>query len=323
MQWKLQTPFCTFISCPYCCSKVNLQHWFLAAGQNRYSSSVHGLLLTWSFHPSRCLGVATVMSWVFFPALNESFLWARLKSKISPDWQPLCSKLWDRNLAWWGSDKTLLCFLFFLCSNHHDPERYHSGILVSLWLGLHHPAHQHIDPWRVHTQHTLNAAVYAKPCGSRHLFKKKYEGYDDIRDNGDIGLCAWRDRSVHVNALHGLVTTSRETRVNVACVSTIGRKPQTPLWHTELGSCCTSQQNRKFLVSSAAYSNSLYHPTSAYVHTNTLTHTNQVVTCLHQSASGITAGLNRILVWEINTMYLEILWIMMYCIVKIMYYVTF
>lgn len=41
---------------------------------------------------------------------------------------------------------------------------------------------------------------------------------------------------------------------------------------TKLGSCCRSQQNRKFLVSSAAFSNSLHHATSAYLYAHTYTH---------------------------------------------------
>ena len=43
-----------------------------------------------------------------------------------------------------GVHKTSLRFLF-LCSNHHDPEHHHSGILVTLWLGLRQAAQLRTD----------------------------------------------------------------------------------------------------------------------------------------------------------------------------------
>ena len=42
-----------------------------------------------------------------------------------------------------------LCVCHSLCSNHHDPEYHHSGILVTLWFSLH---TRYIVIWKILTE---------------------------------------------------------------------------------------------------------------------------------------------------------------------------
>lgn len=65
--------------------------------------------------------------------------------QLKSDWLvTLCCKRYEKITLLVGVHKTSLRFLF-LCSNHHDPEHHHSGILVTLWLGLRQAAQLHTD----------------------------------------------------------------------------------------------------------------------------------------------------------------------------------
>lgn len=83
------------------------------------------------------------LCWLHF--FYFTFFLTHLHAKLDSDWLTgLCCKRHVKTMAFKGFDRALLRFLF-LCSNHHDLEHHHSGILVTFWLGLRHSALLHTD----------------------------------------------------------------------------------------------------------------------------------------------------------------------------------